>query len=243
MLHARVLRPGAIGASLIAYDDSAAKKVDGFVRTVRKGDFLAVLATTEWGAVKAMRALQPQVQWGGAELLPDPATVFDHWRGLKLAKQDVTQTVGDAPAALAAITDPTRKVKARYDFAVQTHASMGPSCAVADYRDGQITVWSASQATHSLVTEIAPIVGAGARQGSHRLPGRLGLLRPQRPRGRVGRRRAAGCADRPAGARAVDARRRDGALTEEPAAVDRPRSRARRRRPTSSRGAATSGSR
>ena len=154
MLHARVLRPGAIGASLLSFDDSAAKKVDGFVRSVRKGDFLAVLAKTEWAAIKAMRATQ--AQWGGAELLPEQATVFDHWRSLKVAKEDVTQNVGDARAALAAAP---RKLKARYDFAVQTHASMGPSCAVADFRDGQLTVWSASQATHSLVTEIAPIVG------------------------------------------------------------------------------------
>ncbi len=160
MLHARVLRPGASGANLLSFDDSAAKQIDGFVRTVRKGDFLAVLAKTEWGAIKAMRAVR--VQWGAAEPLPEQATVFDHWRGLKVAKEDVTQNVGDARAALAAITNPARKVKARYDFAVQTHASMGPSCAVADFSDGQLTVWSASQATHSLVTEIAPIVGLPA---------------------------------------------------------------------------------
>jgi len=154
MLHARVVRPDRIGAPLLSYDDGAARKVNDFVRTVRKDNFLAVLAKTEWGAVKAMRAMK--ADWGPAESLPDPATVFDHWRGLKLAKEDVTQKVGDAPAALAAAK---RKVKARYDFAVQTHASIGPSCAVAQFREGQLTVWSASQATHSLVTEIAPIVG------------------------------------------------------------------------------------
>jgi nicotinate dehydrogenase subunit B len=154
MLHARVIRPDSIGAALLSFDDSAAKKVNGFVRTVRKDNFLAVLAKTEWGAIKAMRAVK--AEWGAAEPLPSQATVFDHWRGLKLAKEDVTQKVGDAPAALAAAP---RTLKARYDFAVQTHASMGPSCAVADYKDGKLTVWSASQATHSLVTEIAPIVG------------------------------------------------------------------------------------
>ncbi len=160
MLHARVLRPGTVGAALLSFDDSAAKKIDAYLRTVRKGDFLAVLAKTEWGAVKAMRAVR--VQWGAAEPLPEQATVFDHWRSLKLAKEDLTQNVGDARAALAAITNPARKLKARYDFAVQTHASMGPSCAVADFQGGQLTVWSASQATHSLVTEIAPIVGLPA---------------------------------------------------------------------------------
>ena len=157
MLHARMLRPFAVGASLLSFDDSAAKKVEGYVRTVRKGDFLAVLAKTEWGAIKAMRAVK--AQWGAAEPLPEQATVFDHWRSLKVAKEDVTQNVGDAPAALATAT---RKVRARYDFAVQTHASMGPSCAVAEFGDGRLTVWSASQATHSLVTEIAPIVGLPA---------------------------------------------------------------------------------
>ena len=157
MLHARILRPFTVGASLLSFDDSVAKKVDGYVRTVKKGDFLAVLAKTEWGAIKAMRAVK--AEWGAAEPLPEQATVFDHWRSLKVAKEDVTQNVGDAPAALAAAP---RKLRARYDFAVQTHASMGPSCAVAEFSDGALTVWSASQATHSLVTEIAPIVGLPA---------------------------------------------------------------------------------
>lgn len=154
MLHARVLRPDAIGAPLQSFDDSAARKVKGFVRTVRKGDFLAVLATTEWGAVKAMRAMK--VQWGAGTGLPAQATVFDHWRTRPVAKQDVTQKVGDARAVLAAAP---RRITARYDFPVQTHASMGPSCSVAQLQGGELTIWSASQATHSLVTEVAPIVG------------------------------------------------------------------------------------
>jgi CO/xanthine dehydrogenase Mo-binding subunit len=154
MLHARVLRPEDLGAPLLAFDDGAARKVPGFVRTVRKGDFLAVVARDEWAAIKAMRAMK--VQWGPGTGLPDPATVFDHWRSRPLAKQDVTQKVGDVDAALAAAP---RKLKARYDFAVQTHASSGPSCAVARVEGGELTVWTASQATHSLVSELAPIVG------------------------------------------------------------------------------------
>ena len=47
MLHARMLRPFAVGASLLSFDDSAAKKVEGYVRTVRKGDFLAVLSSND----------------------------------------------------------------------------------------------------------------------------------------------------------------------------------------------------
>lgn len=154
MLHARVLRPDDLGAPLQSFDDSAARKVPGFVRTVRKGDFLAVVAKNEWAAIKAMRAMK--TQWGTGTGLPEQATVFDHWRSRPVAKQDVTQKVGDAEAALAAAP---RRIKARYDFAVQTHASAGPSCAVAKVDSGELTVWTASQATHSLVDELAPIVG------------------------------------------------------------------------------------
>ena len=106
MLHARVLRPFAVGASLLSVDDSAAAKVDGFVRTVRKGDFLAVLAKTEWGAIKAMRAVK--AQWGVAEPLPEQATVFDHWRSLKLAKEDVH--VGPLAGQLAGDVHPLHRL-------------------------------------------------------------------------------------------------------------------------------------
>jgi len=42
---------------------------------------------------------------------------------------------------------------------VQTHASLGPSCAVADYKDGKLIAWSASQATHSMQHELSVITG------------------------------------------------------------------------------------
>ena len=157
MLHARVLRPDDLGASIVSVDDSAARKVNGFVRTVRKDNFLAVVSSTEWGAVKASRALK--VKWSKGTGLPDQATVFDYWRKQPIAKEESTQKVGDAPAAIAAAP---RKVKASYEFAVQTHASLGPSCAVADYQAGKLVVWSASQATHSMQTELAGITGVKA---------------------------------------------------------------------------------
>lgn len=152
MLHARVVRPDDLGAKLVSFDDSAAKRVGGFVQTVRKGDFIAVVARSEWGAVKAARALN--VNWSAGTGLPDQATVFTHWRNRPVAKEEVTQTAGDVQAALqgAAI-----RVKASYEFAVQTHATIGPSCAVADFKGGKLTVWTSSQATHSMVHELSVV--------------------------------------------------------------------------------------
>ena len=154
MLHARVVRADELGARLQAVDDSAARRTSGFVQTVRRGDFVAVVARTEWGAIKAARALK--LTWSAGTGLPDKATVFDYWRAQPIAKEEATQKVGDAPAALASSA---RRVKASYEFAVQTHASIGPSCAVADFSAGKLTVWSPSQATHSMQSELASVTG------------------------------------------------------------------------------------
>ena len=47
MLDARVVRPAELGAGVASVDDAAARKVAGFVQTVRKGDFVAVVAKNE----------------------------------------------------------------------------------------------------------------------------------------------------------------------------------------------------
>ena len=88
MLHARVIRPDDHGARIASVDDSAARQVGGFVQTVRKGDFLAVVARNEWAAVKAARAMR--VNWTAGTGLPDQATVFETWRKRPVAKEDVT---------------------------------------------------------------------------------------------------------------------------------------------------------
>jgi nicotinate dehydrogenase subunit B len=155
MLHARVIRPDEHGARIESVDDSAARKVGGFVQTVRKGNFLAVVARSEWAAIKASRAIR--VKWTPGTGLPEQAQMFEQWRKSTVAKEDVTQNVGNAQAALEGAG--LKRVKASYDFAVQTHATIGPSCAVADFKDGKLTVWTSSQATHSMQHELAVITG------------------------------------------------------------------------------------
>jgi len=154
MLHARVIRPDDINAPLLSFDDSAARKVRGFVQTVRKGNFLAVVASDEWSAIKASRAVT--AQWSKVAPLPEQSTVFETWRKRPVAKEEATQKAGDIAAGFAASA---KRLKATYEFAVQTHASLGPSCAVADFKDGKLLVWSASQATHSMMDELAGITG------------------------------------------------------------------------------------
>ena len=110
------------------------------------------------------------------------------------------------------------------------HGSIGPSCAVAEFKDGKLTSWSASQATHDLRKQLAQMFAHAGRERALHLSRRLRLLRPQRPRGRRRRRRAARQGGRQAGARAVVARRRARLGPEGPADADRPARGARRRR-------------
>jgi CO/xanthine dehydrogenase Mo-binding subunit len=152
MLHARVIRPLDMGATIVSVDDSAAKQIKGYVQTVRKDNFLAVVCKDEWSAVKAAKAVK--VTWSAGRALPPQDQIFNYWRQLPIAKTEITQNVGNVDAALSA---GVKRVKATYNFAVQTHASTGPSCAVADFRDGKMTLWSASQATHSMQDEIANV--------------------------------------------------------------------------------------
>jgi CO/xanthine dehydrogenase Mo-binding subunit len=155
MLHARIIRPDDHGARIESVDDSAARKVGGFVQTVRKGNFLAVVARSEWGAIKASRAMR--VKWTAGTGLPEQARMFEHWRKSPVAKEDVTQNVGNVQTAFEDAG--LKRIKASYDFAVQTHATIGPSCAVADFNGGKLKLWTSSQATHSMQHELSVITG------------------------------------------------------------------------------------
>lgn len=155
MLHGRVIRPPGIGAKLESVDESSIKGVAGIVKVVRESNFLGVVASNEWAAIKGAQLLK--ASWSKSETLPEQAKLWDHVRGTKSIKDEVTSTVGNATEALA--KDGVKKLSATYDFAIHTHGSIGPSCAIAEFKDGMLTSWSASQATHDLRKQLALMFG------------------------------------------------------------------------------------
>ena len=74
----------------------------------------------------------------------------------KIANEEVTSTVGDVATALG---NGAKRLKATYDFAIHTHGSIGPSCAIVDIKDGKLTCWTPSQATHNLRKQLAAMLG------------------------------------------------------------------------------------
>ncbi len=157
MLHGRVVRPLAIGASLESVDESSVRGVPGMIAVVREGNFLGVVATTEWGAIRASRQLR--ATWSKWEGLPDRTRLWQHVRNTKIGKDEVTSKVGNSAEALR---NAPKRLAATYDFAIQAHGSIGPSCAVAEIRNGKLTCWCASQATHDLRKQLALMVGMAA---------------------------------------------------------------------------------
>ena len=154
MLHGRVIMPAALGATLVSYDESTIRDIPDVVKVVRIENFLGVVARSEWGAIKAARQLS--VKWTAWNGLPVQAQIWEHVRSTKILKDDITSNNGDAASAFAAAP---RKLAATYNFAIHTHGSIGPSCAVAEFKDGKLTCWTASQSTHNLRKQLAAMLG------------------------------------------------------------------------------------
>ena len=160
MLHGRVVRPPYagvdagpfVGTSLIAIDEASVHDIPGLVAVVRIGDFVGVVAEREENAVKA--AAQLKVAWKPTPTLPDLKDVETALRANPSTPRTLTDK-GDVGAAIAAAAKPMQRT---YIWPYQMHASIGPSCAVADYRDGSIRVWSGTQNPHLLRTDLALLV-------------------------------------------------------------------------------------
>jgi nicotinate dehydrogenase subunit B len=153
VLHARVIRPAAIGARLVSVDESLVRGLPD-VKVVRIENFLAVVSKDEWAAVRASRELKST--WSHAETLPG-SDGLDHWtRSAPVDHDQIVVTRGDAVGVL---TGAAKKLSATYFWPFQSHASLGPSCAVADIRGDGGTIWSASQGTHGLRANLVKVFG------------------------------------------------------------------------------------
>jgi nicotinate dehydrogenase subunit B len=143
MLHGRMLRPPAAGSVPVAVDDSALGEIAGG-RVVWQKGFLGVVAETECGAIRAAERLA--VTWSpAAPAFPDQQALYDHIRAAPVTTRKVEAEQGAIEPALAGAA---RVVAAEYEWPFQSHASMGPACAVADVRADGVTIWTGSQKPH-----------------------------------------------------------------------------------------------
>jgi nicotinate dehydrogenase subunit B len=141
MVHARVVRPPSYGAQLTECDTAAVEKLAGVIKVIRDGSFLAVVAEKEFQSIKAMDALSAAAKWKETASLPkqdDLANVLT-----SLRSQDSIIFERGNPSAGGG-----RTIEATYTRPYQAHGSIGPSCAVAQFIDGAMTVWSHTQGVY-----------------------------------------------------------------------------------------------
>src|SRR5216684_3911217 len=157
MLHGRVVRPPYagvdagtfVGTSLIAVDEASVRDIPGLVAVVTIRDFVGVIAEREENAVQA--AAQLKVIWKPTPTLPNMKDVETALRAQPSTPRTLIDK-GDVDAALAAAAKPMQRT---YIWPYQMHGSIGPSCAVADYQEGYVRVWSGTQNPHILRADLA----------------------------------------------------------------------------------------
>ncbi len=148
MWHARVVRPPSPGAHLLSLDASSVKDAE----VVRIGDFVAVASQREYDAVRAAEAVR--ATWQEPDPRPGMAELYDVIRAAP-AQVQVTLQTGDPDGMLAAASQP---LQADYTQPFQAHASIGPSCAVADITAEGGTVWSSTQGPYPLLDALADLL-------------------------------------------------------------------------------------
>jgi CO/xanthine dehydrogenase Mo-binding subunit len=149
MLFGAIARPPAYAARLVSADLDAIKAMPGVVEVVRDGSFLGVIARREEQAQAAADRLAKSAKWDKGEPLFAGKGVFDYM----LAADAETAVLHDVKAGTAPSAALTHKAEYRRNF--QAHASIGASCALAQWQDGRLTVWSHTQGPFPLRNELS----------------------------------------------------------------------------------------
>src|SRR5712671_6892372 len=153
MLHARMIRPTVAGAVPVKVDETSIKNIPG-AKMVWIKDLLAVVAEKEWNAVKAARALK--VTWSQSNPnFPGHEALHAHIRKAPIVKTGVQRENGKVEEGFK---QAARIVEGEYEFPTQSHASMGPACAVADVSNGQATLYTSTQKPYDSATCVAELL-------------------------------------------------------------------------------------
>ena len=154
MVHGRTIRPGVAGAVPVKVDESSIKDIPGAKVVWDKG-FLGVVADKEWDAIQAAQKLK--VEWSQIDApFPEQASLYDHIRKASVRKRSVDKENGNVDEAFK---NAAKVIEAEYEWPFQSHASMGPACALVQIKDGQVTCWSGTQKSHFVQEGLALTLG------------------------------------------------------------------------------------
>jgi nicotinate dehydrogenase subunit B len=161
MLHARNVRPPVAGATLQSVDEASVSSLPGFVRVLRQGNYLAVVCEREEQAIAAARQLRAEWMPPTQAPFPESDALFDYMRQASPTSSREPRVEGDPAGAFARAT---RIVEAEYEVPFQGHTAIGPAFALADPRDGQLTIYSNDMKSYGLRTGVAQFLGLPREQ-------------------------------------------------------------------------------
>src|SRR3989442_9819115 len=154
MLHGRLVRPLAVGATLVGVDESSVRDVPGVVKVVVKANFVGVVAEKPWQAIQAANKLK--ATWTPGVGLPSHRDFYEYLRNEKASRDTFLVNSKDVDSKLASAGS---VVKATSLHPYQMHGSIGSSCAVADVRGNSATIWSATQSVYPQRNSTAMLLG------------------------------------------------------------------------------------
>jgi nicotinate dehydrogenase subunit B len=148
-LHGRVLRAELSQATLVELNEERTRKVEGLVAIVRDGNFVGVVCETEASADAAVATLRKGATWSPGEALPNEDELAE-WLKHQPAE---TAVISDKKAA--SLVAAVRTVKRQYHRPYIAHGSIAPSCAMAQWEDDKVRVWTHSQGVYLLRSDLA----------------------------------------------------------------------------------------
>jgi nicotinate dehydrogenase subunit B len=154
MLHGRVVRPPAVGATLVSVDEGSIRDLPGVVKVVTRKNFVGVIAAKPWQAIQAAEKLK--VSWTPGSGLPLQRDFYTHLRNQKPSRDTLLVNSKDVDERLA---QSATVLKATYLHPYQMHASIGSSCAVADVQGERATIWSPTQSAYPTRSGSALLLG------------------------------------------------------------------------------------
>jgi nicotinate dehydrogenase subunit B len=138
VVHARVLRQPWRGARLAALDENAVRKAaKGPIEILREGDFAAFTGCNELAVTRAADAARTLARWDGGEPVPDGINEPQWLKTQTLRSRTVDTGKTDVKGG--------QVVTSRYSRPFLTYGSIGTACALAEFKDGALTVWTHSQ--------------------------------------------------------------------------------------------------
>jgi nicotinate dehydrogenase subunit B len=157
MLHGQVVRPPAVGSTLVGVDESSIQGMPGVVKVVVKKNFVGVVAEKPWQAMQAASKLK--LNWTAGSGLPNFARFHDYLRNQKPTRDTFAVNSKDVDEKIAGAA---KVIKATYLYPYQMHGSFASSCAVADVQGERATIWSPTQAVYPLKNSTATLLGLRA---------------------------------------------------------------------------------